>query len=73
MAVDDPCECIGEVGVGVDVIPLAGLDERGDDRPTFGAAVGAGEERILARESDRPDRSLNCIGVDLDAPVIEEA
>jgi len=73
MAVDDPHDRVGEVGVGVDVVPLAGLDQRGDDRPAFRAAVGAGKERILAREGERPDRSLDRVGVDFDPPVVEEA
>ncbi len=33
MAVDDFCACVGEKGVGVDVVELPGLDERGDDGP----------------------------------------
>jgi hypothetical protein len=32
MAVDDPHDRVGEVGIGVDVVQLAGLDQRGDDR-----------------------------------------
>src|SRR6187431_1978268 len=37
------------------------------------AAVGAGEEVVLAAERDRADRALDDIGVDLDAAVVEEA
>ena len=37
------------------------------------AAVGAGEERILAVERDRTDRAFDDVGVDLDAAVVEEA
>src|SRR6516164_3058633 len=73
MTVDDPHDRVGEVGIGVDVVQLAGLDQRGDDRPAFRAAVGAGKERILAREGERPDRSLDRVGVDFDPPVVEEA
>ena len=39
----------------------------------LGAAVGAGEERILAIERDRPDGALDDVGVDFDPAVIEEA
>ena len=35
--------------------------------------VGAGEERVLAIEGDGPDGTLDGVGVDLDAAVIEEA
>jgi hypothetical protein len=73
MAVDDPCERVGEVGVRIDAAELAGLDQRGDDRPIVAAAIRAGEERILAIERDGPDRSLDRVGVDLDPAVVEEA
>ena len=73
MAVDDPGEDVGEIGVRLDPVELAGFDERGDDRPVLAAAIGAGEERVLAIERDRPDGSLDGVGIDLDAPVVEEA
>ena len=73
MAVDDPGEDVGEVGLRVDAVELAGLDERGDDGPVLSAAVGAGEERILAIEGDGTDGALDDVGVDLDAAVVEEA
>jgi hypothetical protein len=41
VSVDDPCERVAEIGVGIDVVKLAG-------RPAFRAAV-----RILAVENDR--------------------
>lgn len=53
MAVDDAGDDVGQVGVRVDVVELAGFDERGDGRPVLGAAVGADEERILAIEGER--------------------
>ena len=66
-------EDVGEVGVRIDVVELAGLDQRGDDRPVLAAAVGAGEERVLAVERDRADGALDGVGVDLDPAVVEEA
>ena len=69
---DDPGECVGEIGVRVDAVQLAGFDQRGDDGPIFRAAIRAREEGVFAREGERPDRSLDCIGVDLDPPVVEE-
>src|SRR5690606_10045046 len=59
-------------GVWLDADQLAGLDQRGDDRPVFGAAIRAGEECVLSVQSHRPDRALDDIAVDLDAPVVEE-
>ena len=44
----DAFEDIAEVGVGIDAVELAGLDQRGEDRPVFSAFVGAGEESVLA-------------------------
>lgn len=37
------------------------------------AAVGIGEESILAVQCDRPDGAFDDVGVDLDAAVVEEA
>ena len=37
------------------------------------AAVGAGEERVLAVQGDRADRSFDDVAVDLDAAIVEEA
>jgi hypothetical protein len=73
MAVDDAGDDIGEVGLRIDAAEFAGLDQRGDDRPVLGAAVGPGEERIFAIEGDGADRPFDDVGVDLDASVLEEA
>jgi len=73
MAVDDLCERVGEISVGIDVVELAALDQRGDHRPAFCAAVRPSEERILAGERERSDRPLDRIGVDLDPPIVEES
>ena len=72
MAVDDAGDDVGEVGVRLDAVELAGLDERGDDGPMLGAAVGAGEQRVLAVEGEGPDGALDDVVVDLDAAVVEE-
>ena len=73
MAVDDPGDDVGEIGLRVDAVELAGLDQRSDDGPVLGAAVGAGEQSVLAIERDRPDGALDDVVVDLDAAVVEEA
>ena len=44
-----------------------------DDRPALRAAVGAGEQVVLAAEGDRPDGAFDGVGVELDAAVTEEA
>ncbi len=64
---------VGEVGLWIDAAELAGLDQRVEDRPVLAAAIGIGEQGILAIERKRADGSLNRVGVELDASVIEEA
>lgn len=54
MAVDDAGDGVGEVGERIDAVELAGLDQGGDDGPVFRAAVGAGEEGILAGQGHPP-------------------
>ena len=72
MALDDAGDDIGDVALRVAAVQLAGLDERGEYGPVLAAAVGAGEEGILAVERNGPDGSLDGVGVDLDAAVVEE-
>lgn len=73
VVVDDLSEDAGEIGVWVDAVELAGFDQRRHPGPVLSAAIGASEERILAIESDRPDRSFYSIGADLDFAVFEES
>ena len=37
---DEADEDVGEIGFGIDVVQFAGLDEGGEDRPVFAAAIG---------------------------------
>ena len=68
MAVDDAGDDVGEVSVRLDANQFAGLDERGDHGPVLGAAVGACEQGILARQGKRPDGALDDVIVDLVRP-----
>jgi hypothetical protein len=43
VTVDDAGYNVGEVGMRLDAEELAAFDQRSDDRPMLGAAVGAGE------------------------------
>ena len=47
VAVDDPSDDVGEIA---ERLEFAGFDQRSGDGPVFGAAVGAGEKRILSVE-----------------------
>ena len=66
MSVGDGCEGVAQVGVGIDGVELAGLDERGHARPGAATFVMAREERILAVQGDRPDRVLDRVSGDME-------
>ena len=57
----------------IDVVQLAGFDQRSDDGAVLGAAVGACEERIFPFEDDRTDGAFEGAVVELDTAVIKEA
>ncbi len=48
VGVDQTAQHVGKVGVGLDSVELAGLDERGQHRPVLAAGVGPGEQSVLA-------------------------
>src|SRR6478736_9679224 len=48
-----------DIGLRINTIELAGLDQRGDGSPVGGALVAAGEQRVLAGKRDRTDRALD--------------
>jgi hypothetical protein len=73
MAVDDFADQISEIGVRIDAVEFAGLDQRSNDRPMFAAAVGAGEQRILSVLRDGPNAAFHYVGIDLDAAVVEDS
>jgi hypothetical protein len=52
--IDELVEDVGDVGLRLDVVELARLDQRGDAGPVFGPLVMTSEERVLAIENDRP-------------------
>lgn len=61
------------VGVRLDVVKLCSRKECCDDGPAVGAPVRAGEEMVLAPERDRADGTLDRVGIEFDAAVVEEA
>ena len=62
-----------QIGVGLDIVKLAGFNQRTQDGPSVAAAVAAGKEMILATERHWPDCALNRIGVQLDPAIMQEA
>ena len=71
--IDNLGDDIGQIGVRLDTIELAGLDERSNDCPVLAAAVGASEERILAREGNGPNAALDHVRIDLNAAIVKKA
>jgi hypothetical protein len=65
MAVDDLGKDVGEA---FDSTPQS----LRDDRLVLAAAVGGSEPPIFAIEGDRTDCPFDCVGVDLNAAVVEE-
>lgn len=72
VAIDDGGERGGQIGVRIDGIELAGLDERGDGRPVLGSSVMSCKKRVLAIERYWPNGPLDAVVVDLDASVGQE-
>jgi hypothetical protein len=54
-AITEALEDIFKISEGLDAVEFGGGEERGGDRPAVGAAVGTGEEMVLAAEGDGPD------------------
>ncbi|MHC2762952.1 hypothetical protein ACVIU7_008052 [Bradyrhizobium liaoningense] len=73
MAIDNGLECFGDVGGRVDVVELAGGDERRKQGPIFSSNLMPGEESIFSGQADWPDGVLDRVRVELEAPVFEEA
>ena len=72
VAIDDLGDDVGEIGLRIDGVEFAAFDQRCDNRPILSSTIGAGEERVFSIQCNRPDAPLNDIGIDLDAPVVEE-
>jgi len=72
VALGDGCEDAGQVGVGLDFVELADLDEGRAGGPVSSAFVVACEECVLSVEGNRADRALNSVAVHLDPAVFEE-
>ena len=71
--VDQFCEHVGEVCLRIDAVQFTGFNERSDTGPIFGPVIVASEECIFSIQNNRADASLDNVGVELDAAVIEES
>ena len=54
------------------VVELCRGDEGTDGRPSLSAAIGTGEQMILAPQRDGSDRAFDGIVVELDTAVVQE-
>jgi hypothetical protein len=52
VTVDDAADNVGQVGVRLDAEQLAAFDQRCDDRPMLGTAIGAGEQSVFAGQGN---------------------
>ena len=73
MAGDDRFECFGDVGGRVDVVELAGGDDRREQGPVFCPDFISCEESVFPGQADWPDGVLDRVGVELETSVFEEA
>ena len=71
--IDEADENIGQIGLGLDAVQFTGLYQRSQDRPIFGAVIMTREESILAGKGLRAHRTLDDVGVELDAAIVEKA
>src|SRR5690349_24549473 len=69
----DALKGLGEPGGWIDTVHLGGLEKRGDGRPCSSAAVGTGEEGILAGDGLWPDCALDSVAIDVEATLVQEA
>jgi hypothetical protein len=54
MAVGHALEHVLQVSVGLAVVELSGADQRADDGPAVGAAIGPGEKMVFAAKGNHP-------------------
>ena len=73
MAVEHALQYAFQIGKGLDAAELGGFDQGAGSGPAGSAAIGAGEQVVLAVESDGPNGPLDGIVVDLDPAIVEEA
>jgi hypothetical protein len=71
--IDALVENVDEIGLRIDAVELAGLNQRSDAGPVFRGLVMACEERVLTVENDRTDAALDDIRVQFDATIVKEA
>ena len=72
VSVDNGLERGGQIGVRLDGVEFAGLDQGGDGRPVCGTGIVSCKEGVFSVQGDGPDRSLDGVVVHLDPAIGEE-
>src|SRR3954463_2872805 len=70
--IDELGQHVSQVGMRIDAMQFAGLDQRGEHGPVFCPFVRTSEECVFSVESNWAPAALDSIGVDLDAAIVEE-
>src|ERR1700741_4773982 len=70
--IDQFGEDVGQISLRLDAAELCCLDERSNAGPVLRALIMPRDQRILAIQNKRTDASLDDVGVQLDAAVVEE-
>src|SRR5215210_8394869 len=73
MAIGQPIQHILEVRKRLDVIELRGGQQRCNEPPARSAAVGSREQVVFAAERNRPDGTFDCVVIEFNTAVMEEA
>ena len=72
MSASNRFECRLDVGEGFDVVDLCGFDQRCNPAPGAATFVVTREECIFPVKGNWTNEIFDCVGVDLDTPVVQE-
>ena len=67
-----PVQKIGDIGLGIEVAELCGLDDGHDGGSVFGAAVGACEGPVASSDDQGPDGAFSGVVIDGDGRIVQE-
>ena len=68
----DALKHIDQVVIGIDAVQTTGDDQALDDADMLGAKLGPAEHPHTATHRNRPERTLQVVGVDGDIRIVEE-
>ena len=72
-AVDEVCQQIREIGLRIDAVKLAGLDQGRQAGPVFPAFITTRKKTIFPRKTNWPHGSLNTVVVEFDSSILEKS